>query len=161
MTNGPPPVEPVAEAREIAKQIEVELLLLMTIRQALRIAVEWKPADAGNVRKLSTLRFVMSSFERHLNRMRVLADHGGYLHLVTHENPHLASEVLDLRNRRYELQAQWDGITLRLEQVLPESGEFAVLCGELETYLQDLETHGQHEMELFQHSFTQEEGGRG
>ena len=152
----------VAESQEIAKQMEVELALLLSIEQSFRIALQWMTRDRGNTRKLSTLRFVARSFERQLTRTRVLADHGGYMHLITDTKPHLASEVKALRNAREELQADFERIILRLEYVSPDDAvAFGMVCAELECYLEQLKTHGQTERELLQHSSLQEEGGEG
>ena len=152
----------IAEAQEIAKQAEVELALLVNIEQALRIALDWETEDRGNIRKLSTLRFVARSFERHLARLRVLAEYGGYMHLVTESKPHLANAVEGLKKLRDELQAGLERIMLRLEHVSPDNAAaFEQLCAEFEHYFEDLQKHSQQEMDLFQHSFAQEEGGSG
>ena len=152
----------IAEFQEIAKQMEVELALLFSIEQSFRIALQWMTRDRGNSRKLSTLRFLARSFERQLTRTRVLADHGGYMHLITDTKPHLASEVKALRNVREELHANFERIMVRLEYVSPDDAAgFGKVCAELERYLEDLKAHGQKELELLQRSFNQEGGGSG
>jgi hypothetical protein len=116
----------------------------------------------GNSHKLSTLHFQTWSFERHLARIQVLADHGGYMHLITDAHPHLAEEVETLRNGREELHSNLQKIIVRLERVSrDDAGGFGKICAELERFLDDLRAHGQKERELLQHSFTQEEGGSG
>lgn len=150
------------EAQEIARQADVELAILLGIEQSLRIALQWMTRDRGNNHKLSTLRFTARSFERHLTRTRVLADHGGYMHSITDANPHLASKVRALKDVRGKLQANFERIILRLEYVSPDdAAAFGEVCAELECYLEQLRTHGEKERELLQHSFTQEEGGSG
>lgn len=152
----------LAESHDIAKQMEVELALLLSIEQSFRIALQWMTRDRGNSRKLSTLRFVARSFERQLTRTRVLADHGGYMHLIADTKPHLASEIKALRNVREKLQADFECIIVRLEYVSPDDAAgFGKVCAELERYLEDLKAHGQKEMELLQRSFNQKEGGSG
>jgi iron-sulfur cluster repair protein YtfE (RIC family) len=152
----------LAESHEIAKQIEVELALLMNIERAFRIALDWKTDGRGNLRKLSTLRFVTRSFERHLARIRMLSEYGGYMHLVTDTKPHLASAVQGLKKLRDGLQAHLERMMLRLEHIsADETAAFEGLCAELEHYLEDLSAHGQKEMELLQRSFAQEDGGSG
>ena len=152
----------IAEAQEIAKQMEVELALLLNIEQSFQTVLQWMTRDRGNSRKLSTLRFVARSFERQLTRTRVLADHGGYMHLIADTQPHLDSEVKALRNAREELQSDFESIIVRLEYVSPDdSAGFGKICAELERYLDHLKAHGQKEMELLQRSFNQEEGGTG
>jgi hypothetical protein len=150
------------EAREIARQAEVELAILLGVEQSLRTALQLMTRDRANSRKLSTLRFVARSFERHLTRTRVLADYGGYMHSITDANPHLASQVRALRDVREDLQANFERMILRLEYVSPDdTAAFGRICADLDRYLDDLEAHGQKEMELLQSSFAQEEGGSG
>jgi hypothetical protein len=149
-------------ACETAEQAEIELRILLGIEQSLRIALQWMTRERGNSHKLSTLRFAARSFERHLIRTRVLADHGGYLHSITDDNPHLASEVKAVWDAREELQANFERIILRLEYVSPDDpAALGEVCAELERYLDQLNTHGEKEMELLQHSLTQVEGGEG
>ena len=151
-----------ADFKEIAKQAEVELAILLGIERSLRLALQWATRDRGNSHKLSTLRFAARSFERHLTRTRVLADYGGYMHLITDANPHLAGEVRALSEVREKLQANFERIILQLEFVSAnDSASFGQVCAEMERYLEDLEEHGQKEMALLQHSFDQEEGGSG
>ncbi|MBI5864254.1 MAG: hypothetical protein HZB38_07080 [Planctomycetes bacterium] len=110
-----PTVINVAESQEIAKQLEVELALLLAMEQSLRLVLQWMTRGRGNSRKLSTLRFAARSFERQLSRTRTLADYGGYLHLVTEFAPLLAPEVRLLTKKREELQAGFEKLILRLE----------------------------------------------
>lgn len=151
-----------AEAQEIARQADVELAILLGIEQSLRIALQWMTRGRGNSHKLSTLRFHTWSFERHLTRIQVLADHGGYMHLITDANPHLAGEVETLRNGREVLHSNLERIIVRLERVSrDDAGKFGKICAELERFLDHLRAHGERERELLQHSFSQEEGGSG
>ncbi len=150
------------EAREIAKQAEVELAILLGIEQSLRTALRWQPRGMGGGRKLSTVRFAALSFERHLTRTRILADHGGYMHAITDLHPHLASEVRGLSEVRAGLQADFERMFLQLEFVSPEDAPtYNKLYADLEGYLVDLEKFGQKEMGLLQHSFSQDVGGSG
>jgi hypothetical protein len=162
MQHPEPTAYDAAEAQEIARQAEVELAILLGIEESLRIALQWMTRGRGNSHKLSTLRFQTWSFERHLARIQVLADHGGYMHLITDAHPHLAGEVGALRNDREELHSKLERIIVRLERVSrDDAGEFGQICADLERFLDDLRMHGQKESELLQHSFTQEEGGSG
>ena len=157
-----PTASNIAEAQEITKQIEVEVALLINIEQAFRIALDWKTDHRGNIRKLSTLRFVSRSFERHLSRVRALSDYGGYMHLVTDIKPHLGKEVVELKTLRDDLQAHLERMMLRMDHVcLTDDSAFEGLCVELEDYLKDLAFHAQHEMELLQKCFAEDEGGSG
>ncbi|MBN1511782.1 MAG: hypothetical protein JXB13_07190 [Phycisphaerae bacterium] len=162
MTNSEPTPPDTTEAREIAKQAEVEIAILLGIEETLRIALQWMTRGRGNAHKLSTLRFHAWSFERHLTRIQVLADHGGYLHLITNADPHLAGEVGALRDERARLHAALESIIIRLDRVSrDDAGEFGQLCADLERFLDALRTHGRKERALLQGSFTQEEAESG
>lgn len=150
------------EALETARQIEIELKILLHIEESLRVALQWMTRDRGNSRKISTIRFAARSFERHLTRTRVLADLGGYLRTVTARRPHFDSQVKALRKTRAALQTEFEHIVLQLEYVSSDDpSAVQQVCSELEHYLDNLKAHGQKEMELVQHSYTQEEGGSG
>lgn len=162
MTNSEPTPADTTEAREIARQAEVEIAILLGIEEALRIALQWMTRGRGNAHKLSTLRFHAWSFERHMTRIPVLADHGGYLHLITDAQPHLADEVEALRDERARLHAGLESIIIRLDRVSrDDAGGFEQLCADLTRFLDALSVHGRKERALLQRSFAQEEGGTG
>ena len=157
-----PTVENVAEAYAIAKQIEVEFALLLNIQNAFRIALDWKTERNANSRKLSTLRFVAASFERHLTRLRALSEYGGYMHLVTDMKPQLGKKVQKLKEIRDDLQANLEQLMLRMEHISPDDASgFDGVCVKLGDYLTDLASHAQLEMELLQQCFLEVEGGSG
>jgi hypothetical protein len=148
----------IAEARDIAKQIEVELAILLSIEQSLRIALQWMTRGRGNGRKLATLRFVARSFEQQLQRTRLLEENGGYLPLVFDSKPGLAEEMKALQHRREETQAEFERIIMRLEYISADDAEgFAQICTSLETYLSDLNVHNRKELELLQRSLYKKE----
>lgn len=151
-----------ADWKEIARQLEVELGILLAIERSLRLALQWMTRDRGNFHKLSTLRFAARSFERHLVRTRVLADHGGYRQLIGDKSPHLTNQVSKLRDQCEKLQAEFEEIILQLEYVSPDDkASFDRICDSLGSYLDNLEAIGQEEMDLLQQSFIQELGGEG
>lgn len=136
----------VAEAQEISKQIQVELALLFNIEEAFRIALNWKTKRNGGIRQLSTLRFVARSFERHLMRVRMLSEYGGYMHLATDMKPQLGNEVRTLKLLRDDLQSHLEQLLLRMEHISPsDPAAFGELCAKLEDYLKDLGLHAQRD----------------
>ncbi len=81
---------------------------------------------------------------------------------ITDASPHLVSEVRAVGDVREELRANFDHIMLRLADVSSnDAAAVAEVCAELECYLEQLQKHGQKEIELLQHSYVQEEGGEG
>ena len=162
MKSSEPTAYNAAEAQEVARQAEVELAILLGMEQLLRIALQRMTRGRGNSHKLSTLHFQAWSFERHLARIQVLADHGGYMHLITDAHPHLAGEVEALRNEREELHSDLGRIILRLDHAsTDDAARFGKTCADLERFLDGLRAHGQKERELLQNSFTREEGESG
>ena len=162
MTNNEPNTAIATDAREIARQAEVELAILLSVKQSLRFAIQLMTRGRGNCHKLSTLRFALATFERHLIRTRILSDHGGYMHATTDVNPHLANKVKTLKAKRKKIDSTLERLILQLECMSPmDDDALKCACKELEHYLEQLELHAQKEMALFQHSFVQEEGGEG
>jgi hypothetical protein len=150
------------DAQEMAKQADVELSILLGIEQSLRVALQWMTRGRGNSHKLSTLRFHTWSFERHLTRIRALADHGGYMHVITDAKPHLASKVAALQERRVKLHDTLEKLVIELELVSQDDFDgFTRICLGIQQFLDDLRAHGQQESELLQHAVSQESGGQG
>lgn len=150
------------EARELARQAEVEFRLLLFSEQALRVALQWMTRERGNGHKLSTLRYHTSNFQRHLARLCALTDLGGYLHVITTASPHLAADVEALQTERTTLHRDLEKLAIRLDRLsTQDTGEFRQACADLEQFLDALRLHSQREIELHQHSFTQEVGGSG
>lgn len=151
-----------AKAQEIGKQIAVEVALLIHIEEAFRIALNWNTGERGNIRKLSTLRFVARSFERHLARVRALSEFGGYMHLVTARKPQLSEKIQTLRQTRDELHVHLEKMLLEMEHCATDDATaFEAICVELENYLGELASHAQQEAELLQQGFADPEGGSG
>jgi hypothetical protein len=147
------------DAREIARQADVELGILLGIEQTLRVALQWMTRGRGNSHKLSTLRFQTWSFQRQLTRVQVLADHGGYMHLITEVRPDPAREVKTLKDERKNLVSDLDGIIAGLERVSgDDAAAFEEICGDLERFLDELRAHGERERELLRRSFDGAEG---
>lgn len=151
-----------SDVDEIEKQFQVELALLVNIEKSLRIVLDWMTGDLGIVRKRSTIRLVAQSFDRHWARLRVLSEHGGYMHLVTDSMPNLANEVSVLKGVRDRLQAELEPLIIALEHLSPgDKSEFEQICVDVERYLEALSAHDQQERGLFHCSIDGEEGGSG
>ncbi|GJM24440.1 MAG: hypothetical protein DHS20C16_08550 [Phycisphaerae bacterium] len=150
------------EAAAITEQARVELAVLMGIEKAIRIAIDWEVRDGSSVHKLSTLRFLAASFERHLTRITVRADRGGYMHRITDAKPHLTNDVQELRGTLRGFRTDLERIVMRLDYVTSnDDAGIEQVCLDFKSILDELATHGQEKSELMQHAFVQEEGGEG
>ncbi len=157
-----PTPDPEAESQDIAGQIQTEHVILRNVEQALCVALEWKTSSGRNTRKLSTLRFVAHSFHRHWSRMRVLAEHGGYMSWVVETKPHLSGAVQGLKKQCDELGATLERIMSRLDHVSPDDTvAFCGVCSELERLLKEHKSHDEQETQLYQQAVAQDEGGPG
>jgi hypothetical protein len=148
------------DANEIAQQADVELSILLGIEGTLRVALQWMTRGRGNSRKLSTLKFQMWSFERHLTRLHVLSDHGGYMHVVTDVAPQLADEAEALGRERAGLHADLKRIMMLMERVSQDDADsFARLCQDLGGFLDDLRAQGERERALVRQALAHDGGG--
>ena len=68
--------------QDVARQTQVEHEMLGHIMEALRTAAGWQVRGPDASRKLSTLRFVAGSFQRHLEHLLTLEECDGYLGLA-------------------------------------------------------------------------------
>src|SRR5271154_4824126 len=80
-------------SQDIAKQIEIEYGLVKLLFAGLRSTVAWKVQGNDFSRKLSTLRFIVRSFQGHLERLFAVEEYGGYMDLVNKRAPRLSKNV--------------------------------------------------------------------
>ncbi len=150
------------DARTIAAQTLLEHRTLEYVKQALRVTVNWDVDSVGADRKLSSVRFIADSLQRHLLRLMELEESGGYMQAVVDEKPHLADQIVRLRadhevfRREMEtlLPGFPDGESLA-EAALPQTGEALV------TFLDKLDEHDRRETDLIQVAFCEDDGGEG
>src|SRR5262249_30868237 len=128
--------------------------------RGLRVTVAWEVPGPDASRKLSTLRFIAQSFQRHLERLLTLEEHDGYLGLVRASSPRLgrATDVLAAEHERFRSQAR--GLVQRLERrVGTDLAGLGQLCADLLGLLADVERHSKKELALLQEAFGQDGGG--
>jgi hypothetical protein len=113
-------------------------------------------------RKLSTLRFVAGSFQRHLERLLALEEFDGYLGLVRAASPRLVRAADALRAEHERFRAEAGRVVQRLER-LPgtDPAALAPVCADLLALLVRVEGHSEREMALVHEAFGQDEGGEG
>jgi hemerythrin-like domain-containing protein len=148
--------------QDVARQTQVEQELLGHIMQVVRISAGWPVPGPDASRKLSTLRFVAQSFQRHLEHLLTLEEYDGYMDLVRTCAPRLGRMTDALKAEHHVFRSETRRLVQRLER-LPATDVTALdlVCGELLELLKKVEEHNDKETELIQDAMAQDEGGEG
>lgn len=140
----------------------MEHKVLEHVKQALRVTLDWKAPVVSMPRKLSSLRFTIKSFQRHLERVILIEEEGGYMSEVVDRKPYLQSRIDRLawqhacfRNRVRELVPELAAINEW------EDDRFQEVCDNLRQLLDDVDLHDSAEIELLQETLLMDEGGEG
>lgn len=143
-------------------QAAVEHEALRHIIGALRTVLDWKPAPDDLARKLSSLRFICQSFQRHLERLMALKEQDGYMTDAVDQMPSLAEKVQALLRDHDKFEETMHRLVLKLEQISPnDKPRFDAVCNDLETLLVHLDDHHRREASLMQEAFRRDVGGEG
>src|SRR5262245_65104040 len=96
------------DRQDIAEQTRVEQELLRHVMEGLRLSTTWQVPGTDASRKLSTLRFVAGSFQRHLERLLALEEYDGYMGLVRATSPRLgrAADALRVEHEHFRSEAR-------------------------------------------------------
>jgi hemerythrin-like domain-containing protein len=147
---------------EFAQQTVVESGLMKSLCEGLRAALAWDAPEEEFARKLSTVRFIFQSFQRHLERLMGLEEIDGYMDNVLATNPHLTRAVASLKEEHGRFRLATGRIAQELERIsATDYNAFAHVCDEMTEILQQLDEHTNEEAKLFLEGFEQEEGGEG
>ena len=148
--------------QDIAQQTFLEQGMLNHITDALRSTIDWKLQGDDLSRKLSTLRFMAQSLQRHLERVMALEEYDGYMDMVGRLSPHLGKEVDALRQEHDQFRKAVPRIVARLERISSTDHiPLGIVCDELLVLLEGLEGHNRKEADLIQEAFDREGGGEG
>ncbi|HEX7447748.1 MAG TPA: hemerythrin domain-containing protein [Pirellulales bacterium] len=146
---------------EIAQQAAIEHEMLKHIAAALRATMQMKSGDDFS-RKLSGLRFICQSFQRHLEHVMALEEFDGYMNVVTESYPQWSERTVKLRTEHDRFRDVLGGLNYRLERTTPDNPEaFQRLCRELGELLEQINDHNQRETALIQEAFLYDVGGEG
>jgi hypothetical protein len=150
------------DRHDIAEQIRVEQELLRHVMEGLRLSTTWQVQGPDASRKLSTLRFVTGSFQRHLERLLALEEDDGSLNKVLACAPRLARAAAALRAEHDGFRSEARRVVQRLERLpATDPSTLEKVGGELVALLDRIEGHNRKEMALFLEAFEQDEGGEG
>jgi len=147
---------------DLAQQTLAEHNVLTLLIEGLRNTLAWKVEGNDFARKLSTLRFITQSFQRHLEHVLTLEEDGGYMDLVLQTRPQQDNNVNALKQEHQQFRKEASHIVHRFENVSPtDGGSFSRICGELVDLLKRLDAHNKKELKLMREAFHQDEGGEG
>lgn len=147
---------------EIAQQAAIEHEMLKHIAAALRATMQMKSSGDDFSRKLSGLRFIAQSFQRHLEHVMALEEFDGYMNIVTESYPQWSDRTKKLRTEHDRFRDALGALNYRLEHATPDEHEtFERLCRELGELLEQINDHNQRETALIQEAFLYDVGGEG
>jgi len=144
------------------RQAAVEHEALRHIIGALRTVLDWKPTADDGARKLSSLRFITQSFQRHLERLMALKEQDGYMSDAVEQMPSLADKEQTLLREHDEFEESLHRLVLKLEHVsASDRAKMDEACRDLEELLVKLDDHHRREAELMQEAYLRDSGGQG
>jgi hemerythrin-like domain-containing protein len=147
---------------DITQQTLIEHSLLRQLVEGLRATLAWQVQGTDCSRKLSTLRFIAQSFQRHLDRLMALEEHDGYMDLVATTSPRLSRRVDALRAEHGQLRDAARRLVYQLEHVSPTNPIALANIGDnLRALLDRVEDHGRREVRLLQEAVGRDSGGEG
>jgi hemerythrin-like domain-containing protein len=150
------------DRQDVARQTQVEQELLGHIMKVLRTSAGWPVPGPDASRKLSTLRFVAQSFQRHLEHLLTLEEYDGYMDLVLSCAPFLGRRTDALRAEHDTFRTRARQVVQRLERLSSaDPAALDVICGDLLALLEKIEEHNRKETALLQEALERDEGGEG
>ena len=146
----------------IVRQTQIEHETLGHIEKALQTAMEWEIEGPEFSRKLSSVRFIAQSFQRHLERLFELEEHDGFMSVIGEASPELLSRVDELKREHDHFRSTLGHIMPRLDRASPtDEAAFSRLCEVLSGLMAQLEDHDEREMALLSYGLSQDTGGDG
>jgi hypothetical protein len=147
---------------DIAQQTNVENGILKLLIEGWRSALAWNVTDDDFSGKLSTVRFITQSFQRHLDHLMALEEYDGYMDRLKKKAPQLTRAVNALKQEHETFRTEIRRILHGLEQVSStDYATFANLCDESLILLQNVDGHSKKETDLYHEAFEQDGGGEG
>jgi hypothetical protein len=140
----------------------MEHQILDHVKEALRVTLEWKAPVVSMPRKLSSLRFTIKSFQRHLERVIGIEEEGGYMSEVVERKPYLQSRIDRLAWQHAHFRSRMRELVPELSSINEwEDDRFREICNDLRQLLNDVDLHDSAEIELLQETLLMDEGGEG
>jgi hypothetical protein len=130
--------------------------------EGLRLSTTWQVQGPDASRKLSTLRFVTGSFQRHLERLLALEESDGFLDTLLSCAPHLGRATAALRAEHDSFRSEARRVVQQLERLqATDVDALEKVGGELVALLNRIAQHNRKEQALLLEAFGRDEGGEG
>jgi len=140
----------------------MEHQILDHVKQALRVTLNWQVPSVGMPRKLSSVRFTLKSFLRHLERLMDLEEQDGYMVVVTELKPNMQHRIEQLVHDHVQFRKWSEQILLEVEAISESQCEqFTQACQRIAKLLACVDRHDKDEILLLQESLLSDEGGEG
>jgi hemerythrin-like domain-containing protein len=140
----------------------MEHRILGHVKQALRVTLNWNAPTVSMPRKLSSLKFTIKSFQRHLERVISIEEEAGYLIEVVDRKPYLEDRIDRLAGQHRRFRSRVRELAAELGAVNEwEDDRFHLVCGDISQLLEDIDMHDSAEIELLQETLLMDEGGEG
>lgn len=150
------------DRQSLANACWVEHKILEHVKAALRLTLDWNVPAVGMPRKLSSVRFTLKSFERHLRRLIKLEESGGYMAMVGEFKPNMYEQAESLMADHGQFLRSLDSIVPAIDSLTKKDVErFDQVCQEIRALLQHVDEHDRKEVELLQEALLSDEGGEG
>lgn len=150
------------DARSQANVAWMEHQILDHVKEALRVTLGWEVPAVGLSRKLSSVKFTLQSFQRHLERLMDIEEQDGYMDVVAETKPHLADRVERLEGEHNQFRFEIRHIIPEVEALSEyQSDDFERLCDDISALLDHVDRHDKDEIELLQETLLYDEGGEG
>lgn len=145
----------------VASASWMEHQILQHVKDALRVTIDWQAPSVSLPRKISSVRFTLKSFQRHIERLMALEEEGGYLSSLIEQKPYLQERVDRLAVDHDRFRARIRRIVPRLDELHEwQEVDFDQACHEIRKLLEDVDLHDLNEIDLLQ-ELCYEEGGEG
>lgn len=148
--------------KAISEQFQIEHRLINNTVASLRTALDWKAGEQGAARKLSTIRFAVDIFHRHLERLMAIHEHDGYMSHITNSHAERVPAVKALKLEHDQLRNEVGRIVTGLDRLAPHDVGLAErIYDSLQALLDTYHDHSQKEMQLVQDVLLRDMGGEG
>jgi hypothetical protein len=140
----------------------MEHQILDHVKQALRVTLNWQVPSVGMPRKLSSVRFTLQSFLRHLNRLMNLEEQDGYMVVVSEIKPNMHHRIEQLEHDHVQFRKWAEKLQHEMEEISEYQYEqFDQACQKIVDLLALVDQHDKEEIQLLQETLLCDEGGEG